>query len=67
MNEELLARLDLLAEKLETTGTHLYSVLVTQAYVEAVGAVIMIIITLISAYGMVILHRKLPEFIGNGS
>lgn len=40
MNEEILKRIDVLAEKLGTTATHIYQVYVAQARIEAIEDII---------------------------
>lgn len=53
MNQEILQRLDALAAKLGVTATHLWAVLVRQAYVEFATSVAFAVIIAIATYGFV--------------
>ena len=62
MNEELLKRIDLLAEKLSTTGEHLYGVLVTQAYIQATYSVITLALLVLVTALSVFANKKVAKY-----
>jgi len=61
MNNEILSRLDILAQKLGTTAVHLWGVVVRQARIEAWSDLGIAILWLVFIFGVAKLYRVLTS------